>query len=176
VPHLSRAEGDLVVAVGGAGVGLPVRGLVVRVGAAGVPAHQAHAGAAGEGHADVEAVDHRDVVRVHGAADGELGQRHRRLPGEGAGEGAAAVAGRAPPPPAAEGAPRAAPHPAGLGAGGHGDGPGPTRVELRAPAHGGRRRPHREAAPVGDGEGGRATAGHEGGEEEEDDDRGAGSH
>nr|TKW29775.1 hypothetical protein SEVIR_3G417800v2 [Setaria viridis] len=162
----SWAEGDLVVAVPGAGMELLV---VLReevgLGAPGARAHDAVAGAAGEGHGEVVAVDHRDVVEVLGAAEGELGQRHGRLPGEGAGERAAAVAGRAPPAVAVEGAPRAAPDPAGAGAGGHAEGPRLARVELPAAADGGGRWPHRGAAVVGDGEGG----------EEKEEDRG-GSH
>jgi hypothetical protein len=56
VPHLSWAECDLVVAVAAASMGLGV--IVreqVRVGAAGAPAHQADAGAAGECYGHVVA-------------------------------------------------------------------------------------------------------------------------
>ena len=122
----SRAEGDLVVAVAAAGMGLPVGRIVVCVRAARVPAHQPDAGAAGEGHADVEAVDDRDVVEVLAAADRELGQRQWRLAGEGAGERAAAVARLAAPAVAVEGAARAAPDAAGAGAGRHVDRPRPA--------------------------------------------------
>ena len=97
-------------------MGLHVVGVVVRVRAPRVPAHQPDAGAAREGHADVEAVDDRDVVEVLAAADGELGQRQRRLAGQRAGERAAAVARLAAPAVAAEGAARASPDAAGAGA------------------------------------------------------------
>ena len=95
------------------------------------------------------------------------------LPGEGAGERAGAVAGRAPPAVAVEGATRATPHPAGAGAGRHAEGPRPARVELRAAADGGGRWPHREAAVVSHGEGGRVGAGCKGGDEKEEDRRGS---
>jgi len=142
---------------------------VVRVGAARVPAHQPHAGAAGEGHADVEAVDDRDVIEVLVATDRELGQCHGRLPEQGAGERATIVARLAAPAVVVEGAARAAPHAARAGAGGDVDGPRPALVQLRAPAHGRRRRPHREPAVVLDGEGRRAGAGCEGGDQEQED-------
>ena len=61
----SWAEDDPEAPVAAAGFGLDVVGLVVGVGAARVPALQRDAGAAREAHADVEAVDHRDVIRVH---------------------------------------------------------------------------------------------------------------
>jgi hypothetical protein len=155
---ISRAEGDLVVAVAAAGMGLGVvAGKQVGVGAAGPAAVEGHAGAAREEHGQVVAVDHRDVVEVlaAAAADGELGQRHGRLPRERAGECAAAVACLAAPPAAVEGAPRAPPHPAGLGPRRHVHGSRLPGVKLRAAAHRGGRRPHRRAAVVGDGECGR---------------------
>lgn len=160
--HRSWAEGDLIVAVAVARIGLTVVGLVVRVGAAGVPAAQRHATAAAEIHGHVVAVDHRDVVVVVGAAaaDGELGQRRRRPAREAAGERAAAIAGLAAPAAAVEGAARAAPHPAGACAGGHAECPRLVRVEPHAAAHGDGRRPHGVAASVGDSEGGRVGAGH----------------
>ncbi|CAL4897492.1 unnamed protein product [Urochloa decumbens] len=175
----SWAECDLVVAVAAASMGL---GVITRkqvcVGATGAPAHQANAGAAGEGHANVIAIDHGDVVEVlvAAAAYGELGQRHRRLPGERAGECAGAVAGRAPPAVAVEGAPRAAPHPAGARAGRHAEGPCSAGVELRAPADWGGRRPHGESAVVSYREGGRVGTGCSKGSEEQEEDRGRGSH
>jgi len=144
----------------------------VRVRAARATAVQIHAGAAGEVHGQVVAVDHRDVIVIVGAvgvADGELGQRQWRLPGQGAGEGTAAVAGGAVPTAAAvEGAAGAAPDPSGLGAGGHVDGPRLPRVQLRAAADRGCRWPHRVGAVVLDGEGGCTGATDHGGEEEED--------
>jgi len=170
----SRAEGDLVVAVTATCMGLHVVRLVVRIGAARVPAHQPHAGAAGEGHADVEAVDDRDVIGVLAATDRELGQRHGRLPGQGAGERAAAVARLAAPAVAVEGAARAAPHAAGAGAGGDEQAPRLPRVQPPAPAHWGGCWPHREAAVVPDGEGGGARAGHRGGGKDQQEDRGRG--
>lgn len=142
-----------------------VVGLVVRVGAPGVPAAKGNAAAAGEVHGHVEAVDHRDVVEVHDAAERELGQRRRRLPGDTAGESAGAVAGLAAP--AVEVATGAAPYPAGAGAGGHVEGPRLPRVQLHAAADRDGRRPHREGTSVRDGEGGRAGTGDEGDEEEE---------
>jgi len=173
LPPRSRAEGDLVVAVAVAGMRLGVvAGKQVCVGAARPAAVERHAGAAGESHGEVVAVDDGDVVEVLAAADGELGQRHGRLTGERAGERAAAVARLAAPAAAVEGAPRAAPDTAGAGAGGHVDGPCLPRVQLRAAAHWGRRRPHRRAAVVGDGECRRSRAGSQGGEEEQADDWG----
>lgn len=68
---------------------------------------------------------------------------------------------------------RATPHPAGAGAGRHAEGPRPARVELRAAADGGGRWPHREAAVVSHGEGGRVSAGCKGGDEKEEDRRGS---
>jgi hypothetical protein len=169
---ISRAEGDLVVAVAAAGMGLGVvAGKQVGVGAAGPAAVEGHAGAAREEHGQVVAVDHRDVVEVlaAAAADGELGQRHGRLPRERAGECAAAVARLAAPAAAVEGAPRAPPHPAGLGPRRHVHGPRLPGVKLRAAAHRGGRRPHRRAAVVGDGECGRPrTGGHQGRDEEQE--------
>jgi hypothetical protein len=171
----SRAEGDLVVAVAATGMGLHVVGVVVRVGASRVRAHQPHAGAAGEGHGEVVAIDDRDVVEVLAAADGELGQRQRRLPRQRAGQRAAAVARLAAPAVAVEGAAGAAPHAAGAGAGRHVDGPRPARVQLRAPAHRGGRGPHGEPAVVGDGEGGGVGAhASQGGGQEQQEDRGRG--
>jgi len=99
----SWAEGDLVVAVAAAGMGLGVVvGKEVGVGAAGAATVEGHAGAAGESHGEVVAVDNRDVVEVLAAADGELGQRHGRLPGQRARERAAAVARLAAPAAAVE--------------------------------------------------------------------------
>ena len=49
----------------------------------------------------------------------------------------------------------------------------PGRVELRAAADGGGRWPHREAAVVSHGEGGRVGAGCKGGDEKEEDRRGS---
>ena len=169
------AEDDLVVAVAAAGVCLGVVfGEEVSIGAAAVPAGDRHAGAAGEAHGQVVAVDHRQVVEVLAAADGELRQRQRRLPGERARQRAAAVAGGAAATAGAvEAAARAAPHPAGACPGGHVDGPRITRAQLPAAAHRRRRRPHRERAPVGDGEGRRVgAAGGEGRHQDDDEDSG----
>jgi hypothetical protein len=174
----SRAEGHLVVAVATAPMVLGViAGIEVGVGAARGAAVQVLAVAAGEVHGQVVPVDHGDVVVVVGpaAADGELGQRQGRLPGQGARERAAAVARRAAAAAGAvEGAAGAAPDPAGLGASGHLEGPRLARVELPAAAHGGGRRPHCVAAVVFDGEGCRAGAGGEGREEEQEDRGGGG--
>ena len=151
------------------GLGVVV-GKEVGVGAAGAATVEGHAGAAGESHGEVVAVDHRDVVEVLAAADGELGQRHGRLPGQRARERAAAVARLAAPAAAVEGASRAAPHPAGLGPRRHVHGPRLPRVQLRAAAHGRGRRPHRRAAVVGDRECGRSCAGRKGSEQEQAED------
>lgn len=72
----SRTEGELVVAVAAAprGLGTVVR-KPVRVGAGGARAHETSTGAAGEGHRQVVAVNHGDVIEILGAADAELGQR-----------------------------------------------------------------------------------------------------
>ena len=171
----SWAEDDSVVAVAVAGAQLGVvGGVLVRVRAAPLPARQRHAGAAGEAHGDVVPVDHRQVVEVPVAAgrpQRELRQRQRRLPGQPARQRAAAVAGGAPAAAGAvEAAPGPAPHPAGAGPGGHVDGPRLPRAQLRAAAHRRRRRPHRERAPVGDGEGRRVgAAGGEGRHQDHDD-------
>lgn len=120
----SRTEGELVVAVAAAprGLGTVVR-KPVRVGAGGARAHQTSTGAAGEGHRQVVAVNHGDVVEILGATDAELGQRRGWLPGDGAVEGASAVAGvTVATASTVEGTAGAAPEPAG-GAGGHIDGP-----------------------------------------------------
>ena len=85
------------------GLGVVV-GKEVGVGAAGAATVEGHAGAAGESHGEVVAVDHRDVVEVLAAAERELGQRHGRLPGEREGERASAVARLAAPAVAIEGA------------------------------------------------------------------------
>lgn len=170
----SWAEGDLVVAVAVARMGLGVISRVqVGVAAAGAPALQADARAAGEVHGQVVAVDYRDVVVVVAVAadDGELGQRRGRLPGEGAGVGTPAVAAVAVAPPAIEGAAGAAPDPA-AGAGRRVECPRPPRVELRAAAHRDGRRPHREPAVVPDGEGCGAGACGEGSDDEEEEDPG----
>jgi len=95
--------------------------------AGGARAHQTNAGAAGEGHGQVVALNHRHVVEVlvaagAAAAEAELGQRRGWLAGDGAVEGTSAVAGAAVAVSADEGAVSAAPEPAG-GAGGHVDGP-----------------------------------------------------
>jgi len=85
-------------------------------------AHQTNACAAGEGHGQVVAVNHGDVVEILGTADAELGQRRGWLPGHGAVEGASAVAGVAVAASSHEGTAGAAPEPAG-GAGENIDGP-----------------------------------------------------
>ncbi|OEL16252.1 Thaumatin-like protein [Dichanthelium oligosanthes] len=74
-------------------------------------------------------------------------------------ERAGAVTGRAVAAAAVEGAAGAAPDPAGGGSGAYVEGPRLARVELRAAADGKSRRPHCEAAVVGDLEGGRVGAG-----------------
>jgi hypothetical protein len=167
----SRAEDDLVVAIAVARTGLRVVGLVVRVGAAGVPAPEGGAGAAREVHGQVVPVDHRDVVVVvvAAAADGELGQRRRGLPGQAAGVGASAVARRAAAPAAAEGAAGAAPDPASAGPGLHVDSPRRARVQLRAAADRDACWPHREPAVVSYRERGGAGACGEASEQEEED-------
>ena len=79
-----RAEDDLVVAVALAFAELAVAGVVIRVGAAGVPAPDDAvfpAGDAGEVHGHVEAVHDGDVVHVGGVPEVELRERHRRVPG-----------------------------------------------------------------------------------------------
>jgi hypothetical protein len=69
----SWTEGELVVAVAAAPRGL---GIVawkqVGLWASGVRAHQTGTGAAGEGHGQVVAVNHRDVVEILGTTDAEL--------------------------------------------------------------------------------------------------------
>ena len=139
-------------------------------------AHQTNACAAGEGHGQVVAVNHRHVVEVSGAGaatDAELSQRRGWLPGDGAVEGASAVAGITVAASATEGTVGAPPEPAG-GASGHLDGPRPSWVQLRASADRDGCRPHRVAAVVFDGEGGRTSTGSEGCEDEEEN-RGHGS-
>jgi len=122
-PAVSWTDGELVVAVAAAprGLGIVVR-KPVRLRAGGARAHQASAGAAGEGHGQVVAVNHGDVVEILGTADAELGQRRGWLPGHGAVEGAGAVAGVAVAASSHEGTAGAAPEPAG-GAGENIDGP-----------------------------------------------------
>ena len=152
-------------------MGLGIIGrILVRVGAARVRAHQPNAGAAGEGHWLVVAINNRDVVvilRVASATDGVLGQRCRRLSGERAGESTSAVAAVAVAASTVEGTAGAAPEPA-AGAGRHVDGPCLAWVQLRAPADRDACRPHCVTTIVLYGEGGCACTGSEGGEEEED--------
>jgi len=167
-PAASWTEGELVVAVGAASMGLGILARKrVRLRASRAPAHQSNAGAAGEGHGEVVAVNHGDVVVILGAADAELGQRRRWLPGDGAVEGAGAVAGVAVAASAAEGTARASPEPAG-GACRHIDSPCLSWVQLRASADRDGGGPHRVVAVVFDGEGGGAGTGGEGCEEEEE--------
>ena len=66
----SWTEGELVVAVAAAprGLGIVVR-KPVRLRAGGARAHQASAGAAGEGHGQVVAINHGDVLEILGTAD-----------------------------------------------------------------------------------------------------------
>lgn len=167
----SGAEGHLVVAIAVARKGLGIVGLVVRVGAAGVPAPQGGAGAAREVHGQVVPVDHRDivVVMVAAAADGELRQRRRGLPGEVARVGAPAVARGAAAPAAAERAAGAAPDPAAAGPGRHVDRPRPPGVELRAADDRDTCWPHCESAVISYGEGRGAAACCEASEQEEED-------
>ena len=125
-PAVSWTDGELVVAVAAAprGLGIIVR-KPVRLRAGEARARQTSAGAAGEGHGQVVAVNHRHVVEVSGAGaatDAELSQRRGWLPGDGAVEGASAVAGVAVAASSHEGTAGAAPEPAG-GAGENIDGP-----------------------------------------------------
>ena len=176
VCRASWAEGDLVVVVATAGVCGDVVGVLVglRRRAAGIPAPERVAVAAGEVHGEVVAVDHRDVVEVLGAADGVLSQRRRWPPGDAAGQPATAVAGLAAPATAVEVAPGAGPYPAG-GACRHVDAGPLASAERETPTHRDACRPYREAAVVVDVEGGRTGTGGENREEEEEH-RGGGRH
>lgn len=161
------AEGHLVVAIGTARLFLHLFCVAVEPEApVRATAHQASdASAAGDGHADVEAADHGDVVDVpvHGAAptNGELGQS--RLVGEGAN---AAIL---------------APYAKVRGASRHAESPRLAWVELRrAHADMGDHWTHLlEVAVVGDGEGGSVGAAREGSSEQQQEDEpdrgGAGS-
>jgi hypothetical protein len=167
----SWTEGDLVVAVATA-VEDPGGARVAGVGAVGVPAPDRVAGAGGEVHGQVEPVHHRDVVVVDVPgvlrADGELGQRRRRLAGELAAQLARAVPGHAAPAlSVVEDAAGARPDPHAGGAGGHGEHPRLAGVELDAAAHRDRGRPHREGAVVDDDHVGRACAGRGEGHQED---------
>jgi hypothetical protein len=151
-PWLSWAEGDLVLVV--VAVASVVLGVIGReevgVGALVSLAHQFGPVAAGEGHRQVEAVDDGDVVKVLAVADGELGQRQRRLPGQPARQRAAAVARLAPAGVAVEAAARAAPHPAGGRVRRDVEGPSLAGVQLPTAADRGGSRPHRIGAVVSD--------------------------
>jgi hypothetical protein len=167
----SWAEGDLVaVVVAVASVGLGVIGREeVGVGALVGLAHQVGPVAAREGQRHVEAVDDGDVVKVLAVADGELGQRQRRLPGQRARQSSAAVARLAPPGVAVEAAARAAPHPAGGRVRGDVQGPRLAGVQLPTAADRGGSRPHRVGAVVSDVERRCARASREHGQQDDED-------
>ena len=188
VSSWGRAEDDLVVAVALAGAVLGLAGEVVAVGAARFPATDngvgVAAGAAGEVHGSIEAVDDGDGVSVRhavvvGGPEDELSQRRRRLPGEVTAQGAAAVprAAGAEAGVGVEGAAGAGPDPSGGAARGrrHPEGPRLAGREHRAAAAAAGRDcggVHRVEAPVVDVEGGlTGTAGGEGHEQDDDDQR-----